>query len=573
MKRIANYQRWLVVVGLMVMGSESVAKAPLDKFITCRADECPMIAPVMDTPEALHGQAVVYETSMDHRNFMHRYTIPVTIDNNGGWQHIQLDEQSFADAQAVIGFGGAFTDTAALLYQKMSPALKQAFIRSYFGREGVAYSLGRVPMASTDFSCRNRVGDTAMPTLGICDNALSKYSYADIPDNTADNFRLQIEDTDYKIPMLQAALDETYAAGFDGLTLFASPWSAPAWMKSTGEMVHGSLLDQFASIWAAHFVQFLENYLKYGIKFWGVTVQNEPDEHVIAGQGNLQTWQTMYYTAQEEAMFIKHHLGPQLAKFTKTTHIPLQLMIHDDQGLTIKDRVEIIMKDKEAAKYINGAGVHWYANFGGAYQNIDQAYTLLNKADPQQPRFVLGTEACNGYLAIDKGPSLGNWSRGESYAHDIINDLNHHVSGWTDWNLVLDMRGGPTWAKNYVDAPILVDLDKQVFYKQPMYYYFGHFSKFIRPGSRLLASRSEGPASLEEVTFRVPAHENLPETIVVVVLNRDVTGRKYYIKNVTGQREPQYINMTIPSHAIQTIIFRVSDDASLTYSPQRSKIG
>lgn len=560
MKRIAHYQRWLFVLGLVFTSGTTIAKAPPQKFVSCSVDQCPMIAPVMDTPEALHGQAVVYETSMDHATFMQRYTTPVTTHHNGGWQHIQVDEQSFADTQAVIGFGGAFTDSAALLYQHMAPALQHAFMQSYFGGDGIAYSVGRVPMASTDFSCRHRVGDEVVPALSACDADLSKYSYADIPDNTTENFRLQTEDIDNKIPMIQAALDTSHAAGLHGLTLFASPWSAPAWMKSTGDMVHGSLLDQFATVWAGHFIAFLENYLKYGIQFWGVTVQNEPDEHVIAGQGNLQTWQTMYYSAKEEAQFIKQYLGPQLAQFTQHTHIPLHLIIHDDQGLSIKDRVETIMQDKEAAQYVSGAGVHWYANFGAAYDHMDQAYRALNKAHPERPRFILGTEACNGYLNIDKGPSLGNWSRGEAYAHDIINDFKHHVSGWTDWNLVLDMHGGPTWAKNNVDAPILVDVDKQIFYRQPMYYYLGHFSKFIRPGSRLLATRSEGPVPLEEVSFRVPAHENIPASVVVVVLNRDVTGRKYYLKNVTNCHAVQYINMTIPSHGIQTIVFSAQDE-------------
>jgi glucosylceramidase len=52
---------------------------------------------------------------------------------------------------------------------------------------------------------------------------------------------------------------------------------------------------------------------------------------------------------------------------------------------------------------------------------------------------------------------LGSWERAVNYASDIIQDFNHLVSGWTDWNLVLDMEGGPNWAKNFVDAPIIAD--------------------------------------------------------------------------------------------------------------------
>lgn len=78
---------------------------------------------------------------------------------------------------------------------------------------------------------------------------------------------------------------------------------------------------------------------------------------------------------------------------------------------------------------------------------------------------------------------VGRWERAESYANDILDDLRHSVSGWVDWNLCLDLIGGPNWAKNFVDSPVIVDKAKQTFYKQPMYYAMGHFTKFIPRGS------------------------------------------------------------------------------------------
>lgn len=59
------------------------------------------------------------------------------------------------------------------------------------------------------------------------------------------------------------------------------------------------------------------------------------------------------------------------------------------------------------------------------------------------------------------------------------------MTGWTDWNLALDMEGGPNWSKNYVDSPVIVDSSKDVFYKQPMFYHLGHFR--CVGGHRLLA--------------------------------------------------------------------------------------
>lgn len=56
-----------------------------------------------------------------------------------------------------------------------------------------------------------------------------------------------------------------------------------------------------------------------------------------------------------------------------------------------------------------------------------------------------------------------------------LQDLNNYVTGWTDWNLALDMTGGPNWVKNFVDSPIIVDRNKDVFYKQPTFYSMAHF--------------------------------------------------------------------------------------------------
>merc|ERR550514_1203125 len=151
---------------------------------------------------------------------------------------------------------------------------------------------------------------------------------------------------------------------------------------------------------------------------------------------------------------------------------------------------------------------------------------------------------------------------GEGYAHDIMGDLNAGAAAWTDWNLLLDGKGGPNHLGNpcdaamhtsqpvgtrlglseneYVDAPEEAGqwgglctcpdgqsykvgdennacgslacvggtpgpcqqrlLDKvywhkkvtcanlkQELYMHPQYFFIGHFSKYILPGSRHLA--------------------------------------------------------------------------------------
>jgi glucosylceramidase len=54
-----------------------------------------------------------------------------------------------------VGFGGAFTEAAALNWRSLSEEDQEAVIQLYFGSPaegGHGYSLGRVPINSCDFS-------------------------------------------------------------------------------------------------------------------------------------------------------------------------------------------------------------------------------------------------------------------------------------------------------------------------------------------------------------------------------------------------------------------------------------
>mmetsp|Transcript_23866 Transcript_23866/g.64473 ORF Transcript_23866/g.64473 Transcript_23866/m.64473 type:complete len:117 (-) Transcript_23866:112-462(-) len=112
------------------------------------------------------------------------------------------------------------------------------------------------------------------------------------------------------------------------------------------------------------------------------------------------------------------------------------------------------------------------------------------------------------------------------------------------------MKGGPNWASNVVDAPIIADTDAgDTFYKQSMYYYLGHFSKFVPPGSKRIKVESQAPtlvAPMEATGFLTP-----DGSIVLVVLNRDLAGHKYYVE-VPGRG---FINMDVEAHSAATIVF------------------
>jgi len=77
------------------------------------------------------------------------------------------------------------------------------------------------------------------------------------------------------------------------LSVFASPWSPPSYMKTNGEMNHGGKLKkEYWELWSEYYVKFVEAYRNEGIDVFGITVQNEPNA--------TQRWDSCVYTAEEE---------------------------------------------------------------------------------------------------------------------------------------------------------------------------------------------------------------------------------------------------------------------------------
>ncbi|KAJ8289990.1 hypothetical protein GJAV_G00007490 [Gymnothorax javanicus] len=419
--------------------------------------------------------------------------------------------------QRIKGFGGAMTDSAAMNILALSPGAQDLLLRQYFSTEGIEYGVVRVPMASCDFSTR-------------------QYTYADTPgDYQLDNFTLAPEDTHMKIPLLQRA----QAFSSQPLSLLASAWSAPAWLKTNGALIgKGTLKGQPGGkeykTWAKYYVRFLDEYRKYNLTFWAATTGNEP----TAGEMTNYSFQALGFTPETQRDWVSMDLGPALAQ---SQHQRTQLLILDDQRLLLPHWAKVVLSDIHAARYIHGIGVHWYMD------SITPAELSLSTTHHLFPEYYLfGTEACAGWKPYDRGVKLGSWDRAEDYAHDIIEDLNHYVTGWTDWNLALDLDGGPNWVKNFVDSPIIVDRTQDVFYKQPTFYSMAHFSKFLREGSQRVGVSYSHASDLETTAFTRP-----DRSTVLTVLNRSEKDVQFEVWDPTVG----YIPSISPTHSILTLIW------------------
>lgn len=407
--------------------------------------------------------------------------------------------------QTIVGIGGALTDAAAETFAKMPKAKQQEMLRAYYdAREGLGYTLARTTIHSCDFSSRS-------------------YTYVEDHDPGLNSFSLQ-PDEHYRIPFIQQAID---AAGGQ-LTMVASPWSPPAWMKTTNTMLKGGkLLPEHRQTWADYFVKFIQAYEQAGIPIWGLSVQNEPMA--------AQTWESCIFTGEEERDFIKDYLGPTLHRNGLADK---KLIAWDHNRDLIYQRASTLLNDPAAAKYIWGIGYHWYETWTGSGMLFDNL-RRVKEAFPST--HLLFTEGCLERFDLDR---IHDWALGEHYGHSMVNDFNAGAAAWIDWNVILDETGGPNHARNFCFAPIIADTRTGEVHYTNSYYYLGHFSKFVRPGAQRIVSSANRDA------LQTTAFVNPDGTTAVVVLNTTDQTVDYKL-----WRNGQAADAKSLPHSIATLVF------------------
>ena len=407
--------------------------------------------------------------------------------------------------QTILGIGGAITDASAETFAKMPDNVQKQLLTAYYDKtNGIGYTLARTNIHSCDFSS-------------------ASYTYVSDGDKELKSFNID-HDRQFRIPLIKKAI----AASGGKLTLFVSPWSPPAWMKDNNSMVQGGkLLPQYRQSWANYFVKFINAYQKEGIPVWGLTLQNEPMAK--------QTWESCYFSAEDERDFIKTYLGPTLVKGGMADK---KLLAWDHNRDLIYQTASTILNDKEAAKYIWGIGYHWYETWTGSAMMFDNVRRV---AETFPDKKLMFTEGCTDRFDAAR---INEWTLGEVYGHSMVNDFNNGTVGWTDWNILVDEIGGPNHVGNFCFAPVIGDTKKGELIFTSSFYYIGHFSKFIRPGARRIIS-SANRDMLETTAFK-----NADGKIAVVVMNRTDKTVPYllWINNKAAKME------SLP-HSIATLVF------------------
>ena len=461
---------------------------------------------------------VIQSSKYKDQWFEVKESIPMRDDTRNQEMQMLMVYQDIA-YQEIKGFGGSFTQSAAYNYSRMNKERQKEILGSYFGKNGLNYSVCRTHINSCDFSFGN-------------------FSYCD-KENDVELETFDIScDKDYLLPFMKDAI----AYKGEKIRLLASPWSPPAWMKTNHSMLNGGKLkEDYYGVWAHYFVKYINAYKKEGIDIDMITIQNEP--HAV------QRWESCIYDNEAELTFVRDYLYPTLENAGLSD---VKIVIWDHNKEYVFERARHILSDEKANKAVYGIAFHWYS--GDHFENL----RLCKEFFPDKE--LIFTEGCveltttattmaqkanengEGKIEATKAP----WEIGECYAHDIMGNINNGLSCYIDWNLLLDEVGGPNHVDNFCSAPIICDTVNNRLIYQPSYCFIGHLSKYVPVGSKRIA-HSKYTSDLVVNTFLTPE-----ETVIVVVLNE--TNRQIEL-NIKDVKKNQLANTVIGPKTVTTFIY------------------
>lgn len=421
-------------------------------------------------------QTQVWITQPAAEIFLQASEVPATVPQPGD----EILPVIFIDPaktyQQMDGFGFTLTGGSAQLLHLMSTDKRAALLEELFGTKenGIGISYLRISIGASDLSDR-------------------VFSYCDLPEGQTDveleTFSIEPERKDL-VPILKAILKIN-----PEIKIMGSPWSPPVWMKTNGKSIGGSLKPVFYGAYARYFVKYIQAMQQEGIPIDAITVQNEP-----LHPGNNPS---LLMQPQEQAEFIKKHLGPAFEK----NDIPTKILIYDHNA----DRPDYpiaILNDPEARKYVDGSAFHLY---GGTVEAIGEVH------DAHPDKHVYFTEqwiGAPGNMAEDLKWHVKNL---------IIGATRNWCKTVLEWNLAADPRQKPHTEGGCTACLGALTIDGDAVTRNTAYYIVAHASRFVRPGATRIFSNTT--VSLPNVAFR-----NVDGSTVLVVLNEGENTATFRVK-------------------------------------------
>ncbi|HEY8301860.1 MAG TPA: discoidin domain-containing protein [Jatrophihabitans sp.] len=426
--------------------------------------------------------------------------------------------------QTMTGYGASLTDSSATVLESLRPKQRTATMRDLFDpRTGDGLNFLRQPIGASDF---------------VTDH---DYTYDDLPSGQTDyaqrHFSIR-HDRKAILPLLRQALRIN-----PHITVMATPWSPPAWMKTNDSLVGGRLIDEpriYAS-YALYLVKFVQAYQRAGVPVDYLSVQNEPQNRAPSGYPG-----TDMSAAQEEKVIAQ--LGPML----QAAHLDTKILGYDhnwamhpnDIANTPPDEQSDInnypqeLLSSNAAQYVYGTAYH-------CYYGDPSAMTALHNEFPTKPIFF--TE-CSGSQSGDPSQTFSDTLKFDARTLEIGTPRNWAKSV-VNWNLALDPNGGPhVGGCGTCTGVVTVHPDGTVT-RNAEYYALGHLSRFVPPGSTHIASTSFGTpgwnGQITDVAFQRPDGSQ-----VLVAHNENDAPRSFSVSE-----NGQSFDYTLPGGALATFVW------------------
>jgi glucuronoarabinoxylan endo-1,4-beta-xylanase len=282
-----------------------------------------------------------------------------------------------------------------------------------------------------------------------------------------------------------------------------STWSPPAWMKSNNSCTNGGhVLPQFYPDLAALKVEWLKRArAQLGFEAQVESVQNEPNMRT--------TYDSCEWTTSEISSFVADNLQPALAAGGLSTRI----MAPEPAYYSNFDAAwgSPILNNPSARAAISVVATHGYG------KTDDLGKPCASCAQYNKPIWQTEDSNLNGQYT-------GSIDDGMTWSTEIYKAMNGgRFSAYFYW-WVMDLNGGN-------EGLIHADPATDSFQVPKRLYVLGQFSRFIRPGSVVLASTSSDP-TLQVTAVRPPSGG------VTVVLANNGRSSHTVTVNLSGLASP-----------------------------------
>jgi glucosylceramidase len=383
--------------------------------------------------------------------------------------------------QRMDGFGASITDSSASVLYTLDKRTRDATMADLFRTDGLSFL--RQPMGASDF----------------VDGP--QYTYDDVPPGQTDyglrHFSIA-HDRREILPLLRQA-----RALNPRLKVIATPWSPPAWMKTSGSLIGGRLIDdpRIYDAYARYFVKFIEAYRREGVPIYAVTVQNEPqNRHPKDYPG------TDMPVAQEAKLF--EALGPKL----RAAHLDTKILGYDHNWSEHPDDIASTPpgEDPETeypTELLQTPAGHWLAGIAyHCYAGDPSRMTQLHDAFPDKG--IWFTE-CSGSHGASDPPAQVFSDTLKWHARNLVLGVTRNWGRTViNWNLALDPSGGPHNGGCGTCSGVLTVGPGDTFTPDAEYFTLGHLARFVSPGAVRIASTSFGTTGwngqIMDAAFRNP---------------------------------------------------------------------